>query len=322
MKRYFCTLFDSNYLIKGMTMIKSLSEHCKDFEIYVLCIDKKTKYILEKINISNIKCVEISKFEDEALLEAKKDRTKAEYCWTLASSFTWYVMEEFKHINLITYLDADLLFYSSLEPIFKEICNSSIAIIEHRFSPAFKNLEINGRFCVEWNSFKRDKEGLKCLNIWKKQCLEWCYYKLEDDKLGDQKFLDEWPIKYKSCHIIKEFGAGIAPWNYSQYEIKNMHPNIKINGRNLIFYHFHQFKILQKNKFFRLAEIYRSNKKEPDAIYKFYEEQILISLDQIRSIDSNFISGIEKNHNLIKEKIKIFIPRYFKNLIRRFFRNA
>ena len=35
-KKYFCTLFDSNYLIKGLTMIKSLSDFCEDFDIFVL----------------------------------------------------------------------------------------------------------------------------------------------------------------------------------------------------------------------------------------------------------------------------------------------
>ena len=56
-------------------------------------------------------------------------------------------------------------------------------------------------------------------NSWRKQCLEWCFYKLEDGKMGDQKYLDEWPDQYASCHIIENMGAGIAPWNYSQYEI-------------------------------------------------------------------------------------------------------
>ena len=49
MKKYFCTLFDSNYLIKGLTMIKSLSEFCEDFDIFVLCMDNQTKFLLEKI---------------------------------------------------------------------------------------------------------------------------------------------------------------------------------------------------------------------------------------------------------------------------------
>ena len=37
--------------------------------------------------------------------------------------------------------------------------------------------------------------------------------------MGDQKYLDEWPDLYSSCHIIENMGAGIAPWNYCQYEI-------------------------------------------------------------------------------------------------------
>ena len=318
MKRYFCTLFDSNYLIKGFTMIKSLSEFCEDFEIYVLCLDYKTKFILEKINISHIKCIELHEVENNELLKAKKDRTNAEYCWTLASNFTWYVMDKFKDINLITYLDADLLFYSSFEPIFKEIGNASIAIIEHRFAKPYKNLEINGRFCVEWNSFRRDQEGMQCLNKWRLQCLEWCFYKLRDGKMGDQKYLDEWPDLYNSCHIIENLGAGIAPWNYSKYKIINKHPEIKINGENLIFYHFHQFQILKKNKFYRLGDIYTSYKKEPDSIYKRYEKQLISSLNQIREIEENFDSGINKTHNFFTQKIKLFIPRFLKNSIRRF----
>ena len=317
MKRYFCTLFDSNYLIKGITMIKSLSEHCDNFNIFVLCLDDKTKLLLEKINLKQIRIISLNQVENKELLKAKASRSRAEYCWTLASSFTYYLMEKYKNLDLITYLDADLLFFSNVEPIFKEINNASIAIIEHRFSSPFKNLEVNGRFCVEWNSFRRDEEGMKCLRIWKDQCLEWCYYKIEDGKMGDQKFLDDWPFKYKSCHIINHLGAGIAPWNYSQYEIKNKYPSITINGEKLIFYHFHQFQILKNSKFFRLGAIYTSNKKAPDSIYERYEKKLLHSLEQIRSIDADFNSGIQNKINHTKEKIKLFIPRSLKNFLRR-----
>tara|TARA_A100001388_G_C28735904_1_gene484103 strand:+ start:272 stop:1174 length:903 start_codon:yes stop_codon:yes gene_type:complete len=298
-------------------MIQSLAEFCEDFEIYVLCLDCKTKNILEKINNSHIKCIELFEVENNDLLKAKKDRTKTEYCWTLASNFTWYVMDNFKDINLITYLDADLLFYSSFEPIFKEIKNSSIAIIEHRFAQPYKNLEVNGKFCVEWNSFRRDEEGLRCLNRWRKQCLEWCFYKLEDGKMGDQKYLDEWPDLYTSCHIIENVGAGIAPWNYSQYEIKNKKDKITINGENLIFYHFHQFEILNNREFFRLGKIYTSNQNEPELIYQIYEEKLLKSLSEIYKIDKNFAEGIKNKNALYKEKIAYLIPRKIKDFLRR-----
>ena len=316
--KYFCTLFDKNYLIKGLTMIKSLSKNCKNFKIYVLCLDDETQYILEENKINQISCIALKDIEDDELLYAKQSRTNTEYCWTLASYFTWKVLMNNLEIDLITYLDADLLFYSDVEPIFKEIGNSSIAIIEHRFSPQFKYLEINGRFCVEWNSFRRDKEGINCLDIWRKQCLEWCFYKNEEDKMGDQKYLDEWPNQYDSCHIIKNLGAGIAPWNYSQYKIIQQNNLITINNTNLIFYHFHQFQILENNKFFRLSGTYTSKKAEPNNIYEIYEKEILETISQIKEINPKFKAGILKKHNFIKEKIKYLFPRKLKKVLRRF----
>ena len=319
MKRYFCTLFDKNYLIKGLTMILSLKKHCKNFKLYVLCLDDETKNILEKINIKSVVCLDLKEVENRELINAKRNRTQAEYCWTLASSFTWYILNKYKDLELITYLDADLLFYSSLEPIFKEIRNSSISIIEHRFAPPFKELEINGRFCVEWNSFRRDEEGLKCLNRWREQCLDWCFYKLEDGKMGDQKYLDEWPYLYSSCHIIENPGAGIAPWNYCKYDIFEKDDYIKINNENLIFYHFHQFKILSEKSFFRLGKIYKSNAEEPNSIYSIYEKEIIKSIKIIREIEPNFKNGIVSNNfNFFIEYLKKFLPRKIKNILKKF----
>ncbi len=318
MKKYFCTLFDKNYLIKGLTMIISLTKHCEDFTIFVLCLDDKTREILEKSNIEQIRCINLSQVENDELKFAKSKRTIAEYCWTLASSFTWYVIQNNKEIDLITYLDADIFFYSNVKPIFKEIGNSSIAIIEHRFSPPLKYLEINGIFCVEWNSFRRDEEGIKCLDTWRRQCLDWCYYKLEDNKMGDQKYLDEWPNKYPNCHTIKEVGAGIAPWNYSQYSITKKYNNIRINNQKLIFYHFHQFQIINKNKFYRLGETYTKIKKEPDLIYEIYEKEIKESIEFIKKFDMRFNFGMNKKNIIFKNRIKKLIPIKFKKLIRRF----
>ena len=319
MKRYFCTLFDKNYLIKGLTMIISLREYCNNFCIYVLCLDNKTKNLIEKMKIKEIECIPLKEVENYDLLSVKRDRSNAEYCWTLASSFTWFIMQNYPNIDLITYLDADLLFYSSVYPIFEEIGSSSIAIIEHKFSPPFKYLEINGRFCVEWNTFRRDKEGMNCLDKWRQQCLEWCYYKNEEGKMGDQKYLDEWPSSYDKCHIIQHLGAGIAPWNYSQYKITKIDDFIRINNKDLIFYHFHQFQLLKNNKFFRLGKIYTSQKKEPISIYEIYEKKLLETLKIIREIDISFNDGILKQKNFFNEKIKSLIPIKIKNIIRRFF---
>ena len=58
--------------------------------------------------------------------------------------------------------------------------------------------------------------------------------------------------------------------------------------------------------------------KEPNEIYKRYEEQLISSLNQIREIDEGFDCGINSNQNFFISKIKLFMPRFLKNLIRRF----
>ncbi len=321
-KRYFCTLFDSGYLLKGVAMLRSLKQHCPEAEVYVLCMDTQCASILEQLDLHFIHCIALTDIEDEALLNAKKDRGIAEYCWTLSPCLPSYVLENYPQVEMITYLDADLLFYSSLDPLFTEIVNSSIAIIEHRFTKRLKDREVNGRFCVEWVSFRRDEQGLACLSRWREQCIEWCYYRLEDGKMGDQKYLDAWPELYSSCHILMHPGAGIAPWNYAQYRFGlNQDGNITVNGAPLIFYHFHQFQLLQNGKFDRLSTFYTSECAEPSVIYERYESILKKYLIDVRAIEPGFNQGLKQAQKMaLRRMIQQYVPFWVKEIARNFFR--
>ena len=320
--RYFCTLFDSGYLLKGLAMIRSLARHCPGMQIYVLCMDAQTKFILEHLNLPFVVCITLQEVENEELLAAKKNRGVAEYCWTLSSCFTWYVMQNFPKIDLLTYVDADLLFYSDVEPIFDEIGDASIAIIEHRFTERLKDREVNGRFCVEWDSFRRDQQGMACLSRWRTQCIEWCYYRLEDGKMGDQKYLDEWPSRYSCCHVIMHPGAGIAPWNYAQYRIgRNEGGKITVEGSPLIFYHFHQFQLLENGAFDRLSTFYTSECAEPVAVYEAYEHELRECLADVRALLSDFKGGLKPVSRVRARRfVQQFVPIWVKEIARRFFR--
>lgn len=318
--RYFCTLFDSGYLLKGLAMIRSLARFCSDLNIHILCMDSQTKYILESLNLPYINCISLEEVENDELLKAKADRGVAEYCWTLSSNFTMYVMENYKEIELLTYLDADLFFFSDLQPIFDEIGDSSIAIIEHRFTKRLKDREVNGKFCVEWVGFRRDEQGLSCLSRWSKQCIDWCYYRLEDGKMGDQKYLDEWPSRYSKCHIIMHPGAGIAPWNYAQYNFESaINGDITVEDAPLIFYHFHQFQLLDNGKFDRLSNFYTSEKTEPSKIYEMYELELKQCLLNVRTIKPDFKAGLKKAQSIyFRRLIQKYVPSSVKNSIRKF----
>lgn len=321
-KRYFCTLFDSGYLLKGLAMIRSLARFCPSMRIYVLCMDAQTKNILDHLDLSCVECITLDQVENEELLKAKADRGTAEYCWTLSSCFTWHVMQHHPEIEFLTYVDADLLFYSDVQPLFDEIGDASIAIIEHRFTPRLQDRKVNGRFCVEWDSFRRDKQGLACLSRWREQCLEWCYYRLEDGKMGDQKYLDEWPDRYSSCHILMHPGAGIAPWNYAQYRFEQDEAgNITVDGTPLIFYHFHQFQLLENGKFDRLSTFYTSECPEPFAVYERYESELEKCLADVRVIAPDFKAGLKPISSVRGRRfIQRFVPMWAKDIARRILR--
>jgi hypothetical protein len=75
---------------------------------------------------------------------------------------------------------------------------------------------------------------------WAEQCRQWCYYRNEGDKFGDQKYLDEWPKIYAG-HVceIENIGAGLAPWNLPNYKITS---GPCADGKPIMFYHAHEFQ--------------------------------------------------------------------------------
>ena len=303
-------------------MIRSLLQFSGHSHVFVLCMDEQTRSILTQLNLPEVTCISLPEIEDEDLLKARKNRGFAEYCWTLSPSLPWYVLQKNAHIDFITYLDADLYFYSSVEPLYEEIGDSSIAIIEHRFASRFRHHEVNGRFCVEWVSFRRDDEGMACLSRWRNQCIEWCYYRLEDGKFGDQKYLDEWPGLYSSCRIIQHPGAGIAPWNFEQYHFgQNKGGHILVEGGPLIFYHFHQFELLDNGRFDRLSNAYTSECREPSAVYTIYEEALGPILRSVREIKPDFIGGLKPAMRMkLRRWTQRFTPQSIKKILRQFVR--
>lgn len=312
--RYFCTLFDSGYLIKGVAMIRSLRKYSPEAFVFVLCMDSTVKDMLSILFPEGVKCIELTDIETPELLHAKSSRGVGEYCWTLSPCLPWFILENYSHVDLITYLDADLFFFSAVDPIFKEFPSKSIAIIEHRFTPRLIGRIVNGRFCVQWVSIRRDREGLRCISLWRDQCIEWCFYRLENDRMGDQKYLDQWPVLYQSCHIIQHLGAGVAPWNYAQYEFTlGKNSDLYVNGQILIFYHFHQLQILSNGGFNRLSSFYTSECPVPELVYLQYERALIEALGNLRSIQPNFDAGLKNSLSVNGRRI---VQKYFPRWIR------
>ena len=248
MKNYFVTYFDRNYLAKGLALIESLKEHeTKDFTIFVICLDEITRILLNKLAPGNVVAIPLDAIEraDFPLLNAKKTRSTVEYYWTLTPTIILRILEKYPEVDVLTYLDADLFFYAPTDAIYAELGDASVLIHEHRYSETLAHLEkMSGRFNVGLLCFRNDGKAKNVLLKWREQCLEWCYYRFEEGRMGDQMYLDKWPEEYDCVRILENVGAGLAPWNHAKYDIEAVDNEVMVNEKPLVFYHFHAFCIL------------------------------------------------------------------------------
>ena len=290
----FCTLFDRNYLYKGLALYYSLLEHCDKFNLWIVCFDEISYSVLKKMNLKNVNLISLKEFEDDELLNIKDTRSPAEYCWTCTPSVPLYILNKEKSLDHIAYLDADLFFFDDPAPIFKELGDGSILMTEHQYAKNAKRYTKKyGRYNVQFLIFRNDPSGLECLKWWRDRCIEWCYAKPVDGKFGDQKYLDDWTSRFKDVVVLRNKG-GVAPWNIPNYQISTTNNKIYVDDDPLIFYHFHTFKILNDTKF-SLVDGYGLTRSHIDLIYLPYIRTIKRMIGRVYNIDSGFKYGFDKS---------------------------
>ena len=215
--------------------------------------------------------IAVESLETPELQEVKPSRTIAEYCWTLTPFAPHFVFAADPNVSRVTYLDADLWFRKPPDPIFSEFDKSQkeVLITEHAYAPEYDQSEASGEFCVQFMTFTRTG-GEPVRKWWEKRCIEWCYSRQEDGKFGDQKYLDDWPVRFKdTVHVLKQRHLLLAPWNATRFPY---------NGA--IAYHFHGLRICK-------TIILSNGYALPDPVVSF--------------VYKNYLSDLRHSISLLKE---------------------
>lgn len=237
---HFCTYFDCNYALRGLSMYRSLVASGCPFVLHVLALDEHTYRCISALKQDRIRAITLGDLEaaNPKLLAAKTNRTRIEYYFTLTPCLPLYVLDHNPDIDLVTYVDADLYFYQSPATIYEELGSRSVLICEHRYSPRLQEKRIYGVYNVQFQVFRNDDIGRTCLQRWRVQCLEWCHDRVEGGRYADQKYLDEWPRLYGSrLAILQHPGAGLAPWNWETARLALRAGTMTAADRPVIFYH-------------------------------------------------------------------------------------
>lgn len=234
--RYYATLFDSTYLSKGLALHQSLLQHSsEDFTLRILAMDEVCRHALAQLELSNVEVIKLDYVERSlGIQDLRAKRSWLEYCWTMASQFMFFFMRA--GLREITYLDADLFFFSDPTVVFDTIAERSIAITPHRFIPAKEYLRVNGEFNVGWVTFRNTTRGFACSDYWATQVRARCSAVIG---CGDQAYLDEWPYLYRDDLCVLPKTVNVAPWNVGNWSIT---AGPCIDNLPVICYHFHEFQ--------------------------------------------------------------------------------
>ncbi|NQV88638.1 MAG: hypothetical protein HQ402_03755 [Parcubacteria group bacterium] len=273
-------------------------------------MDTETYTLLEKMHLDKVALIPIESFENKKLLDLKKDRAIKEYYATCKPFLIQYVMEK-TEVEITTFLDADLYFFSPPESIYKEFGNSSVLIVPHLFPEKSDAAKTKGLFNAGMVMFRNDKNGTECLDWWVKSCNDWCYDRYENGKFADQMYIDSFPLKFKEVKVTEQKGINTAYWNIARYKFFKKDGLIWGKDKKtkeifpLIFYHFSGvtlYKWLGKIRNIYCVRYIAPNIKK--LIYNKYSETLNLSLNTLNKYKPNFNYGIKEK--MSKEFLKLF----------------
>lgn len=248
----YCTYFNRSYLNRGIVLFRSMERFAGDFQLEVLCFDDFTFDFLTRTSFTGVTPVRLTDFErrNPELVAVKPTRSRGEYFFTCTSTWTLDVIRRHPEAESVTYLDADMKFYSSPAPVFAQMKEKDILICEHNFERDADKFVPHGRFNVGWLTFRNNATGLDCLSRWAADCIAWCFDRLEDGKFADQKYLDAWPARYGDRLLIAPKGLDLGPWGIGDGELSCNDGRLQINNEPVILYHYQGLRLFSENHYY------------------------------------------------------------------------
>lgn len=300
----YCLITDRNYINSTICLTNKIDRQ----NINILCLDDYTEKFFN-LNFKSITTHNVKKIENKFnLANLKLKREWRSYVFTLKSFFLTYLMDDIQKDEYLVYLDSDLYLFSDVEKFEQNITKSSIHISPHNFDEKNSFRSIYGDFNAGLLIFKKDDDGLKVLDWWKRKCFEDCSLTVSENVYADQKYLNKFHLLTKSIKVLNNPGINTAPWNFKKYKCEIIKNKLYLDNNELIIYHFHSFKML-------FSKFYKTGLKEYDVVFDEYTDFIYSSYSkELKIIIDRF-----ENKNNTNANIKEILKSFFKQDVRKLY---
>ena len=273
MQRNYCTYINVDYLTRALALHASLLEHGADFHLRAVCFDEITYRVLSELGLPTLEPIALDELEaaDPEFAATRFERSPVEYLWTATPCVIRWLIER-DGLDELTYLDADTCFFSSPEPFFAALGDGSVLLTPAASSPQHYSRGLArraGLYVVQFMTFRADSRGLTALDWWRERCIEWCFARYEDGKMGDQKYLDDWTRRFEGIRNLAHPGM-LGPWNMESRELEHGPGGTTVDGEPLVLFHYMGMRVFNDGSFRAGAGRFRITAEQAAAIYDPY----------------------------------------------------
>ncbi len=279
-RRIFATYFDVVYLSRARAMWRSLQRHCPAVELHALCWDDVAYDGASALGMKAARAADFLAEWSSLAVDVLPGprRSKVEHYWTVGPRWVETVMR--RTGEAVTYVDADLMFHSSPEPLFAEIGGARAGVVPHGFAPASAGLpgptiETHGIFGA-YNVGLVHFGDRAVADDWASCTRDWCYDRVDEVPItnrrlryGDQAYLDDWPHRL-GAHVVTHPGAMGAPWNVHVRALDVRNGVIHRGGAPLIAWHYSALKILPHGADVLTRPEYGLTDRQAEILYQPY----------------------------------------------------
>jgi hypothetical protein len=300
-RREYCTYLNSQYLSRALALHASLLRHGADFRLRAVCFDEVTHEALTALELPRLEPIRLAELEaaDPELAATRESRSQVEYLWTATPCVIRYLIER-DGLEELTYLDADTYFFSSPEPFFAALGDGSVLLTPASSAPQHYSrrlAERAGLYVVQFMTFRNDSSGRTALEWWRERCIEWCSAHYVDGRMGDQKYLDDWPRRFQGIRNLAHPGM-LGPWNIETRRIESGPDGITVDGEPLIFYHFMGLRPYGNGHHRLAAGRFRITPDQRRWIYDPYIAHLAALRAELAALDPRFAETLPQHEPL------------------------
>ena len=247
------SICSNDYLPYALSLGKSFISHHPSYQFYIFLIDEN----IESYSINeSIHIMSADSYRSVDAEIMRKQYNNFELCCALKPLIADKLFKEKKEIDILFYLDTDILVFNSFFEAEELLLSNDIIITPHIVSPIgeddmFPNEHViltAGLYNAGFFGLRRSINTDDFLQWWQKRLFKYCYNDTKKGYFVDQIWLNYVPLFFKSVAILNHPGYNIAYWNLHERKIENTGNAYKINKTYpLVFYHFSGYDPYNEN---------------------------------------------------------------------------